>query len=208
VCVQNSSNLGAPSTINLGISLARGEWIALLNSDDVFHEMRLSHLLEFADDEKAEFVFSKVSFIYDDSTILRSDRLTIKKISEAQANAWRFKSIKEALFNFNFCATSGNMLFKNEVMAALGGFKPLQYCHDWEFILRAVDQFSVSFLPEILYGYRLHGENSFKSLAGIAHHESEVVARGVRERSLKSMTRSLVWEFGSLGILATWNGHH
>lgn len=203
VCVQNSANIGAHNTINAGLALSRGRWISLLNSDDTYHFDRIKKLFEHAVSRKAQFAFSGLDFLYE-SDIPWSDRVIIKQISEAQKNYVRYPSMKEALFHFNFCATTGNMFLKKEVFRKLGGFSDLKYCHDWDFIMRASDNFTLTFLPEKLYSYRLHGTNSFKSLADIGRRESELVAKGVRARSSNSIKESLSWDFGVIGLLSGW----
>jgi glycosyltransferase involved in cell wall biosynthesis len=207
VCQQNEKNLGAHHTINVGMGLARGSWVSLLNSDDVYQLSRIERLLAHAAGHRADFVFSGLRFLHDAGEIPWRDRVTMKHITEAQANAWRFPSLRDALFHFNFCATTGNMLFKRQVVERLGGFADLQYCHDWDFIMRASEIFDLAFVPEKLYGYRLHGANSFKSLESVGRRESELVARGVRDRAADRPRDALAWQFGPLGLLADWLGY-
>jgi glycosyltransferase involved in cell wall biosynthesis len=206
VCEKNVSNLGAHKSINLGVSLARGKWISILNSDDTYYPERITKLLEFSAIDNASLVFSGLNFLYD-TDISWTDRITIKQISEAQGNADRYPSIREALFHFNFCATTGNMFLRSEIFRALGAFSDLKYCHDWDFIMRAVETSRVSFLPERLYNYRLHGTNSFKALADVGRRESELVARGVKRRSKDTFETELSWNFGTMGLLSDWLGY-
>ena len=44
-------NQDAYNTINRGISLARGQFIAILNSDDIYHKKRLETLLSACSDK-------------------------------------------------------------------------------------------------------------------------------------------------------------
>ena len=55
-------NRGAHATINDSIAQARGEWIAILNSDDVYAPDRLAKLFEFASRNDHDLVFSDVAF--------------------------------------------------------------------------------------------------------------------------------------------------
>src|SRR4051812_16613935 len=41
------TNQGAPATINEGIGLARGKWVGIINSDDLYASGRLEHMLKF-----------------------------------------------------------------------------------------------------------------------------------------------------------------
>lgn len=44
--VLRTANLGQPAALNLGLGLARGEWVAFLDADDAFLPDHLSHLRE------------------------------------------------------------------------------------------------------------------------------------------------------------------
>ena len=39
--LRHEHNLGAHATLNEGLRQARGEWLAIINSDDLFHPARL-----------------------------------------------------------------------------------------------------------------------------------------------------------------------
>ena len=64
--VVHQSNAGAHEAINHGISLARGNVIAIINSDDLYTPTRLERLLAEMDRQKAAFAFSRARYIDDD----------------------------------------------------------------------------------------------------------------------------------------------
>ena len=56
-------NRGAHNTINRGIKLAKGEYITILNSDDVYHTNRFEEFLKILeDDNNISAVFSHIEF--------------------------------------------------------------------------------------------------------------------------------------------------
>lgn len=63
--IHNSENIGVASTRNKAIKLAKGSWLALLDSDDWYEPNRLETLLEVAQKTQADLVSDDVYLIYD-----------------------------------------------------------------------------------------------------------------------------------------------
>lgn len=57
------TNLGPGGARNAAIDAARGRWVAVLDSDDVFKPMRLFRMIERAEQEKAEIVVDNLDVI-------------------------------------------------------------------------------------------------------------------------------------------------
>lgn len=60
-CLRNPRNMGVARTRNRGIDLAAGSWIALLDSDDVWHADKLARQLERAGESGAQLLYSAYS---------------------------------------------------------------------------------------------------------------------------------------------------
>ena len=59
----NESNKGVAESRNLGVKMSSGEWVAFLDSDDLWEQNKLQRQLEIACKEKADFVFTGSAFI-------------------------------------------------------------------------------------------------------------------------------------------------
>ncbi|GJD21728.1 glycosyl transferase family protein [Rivularia sp. IAM M-261] len=73
----NPKNLGAGLTRNYGLQKAKGEWIALLDSDDWYAPERLEKLLHIANTENADVVADNLMLIYDGATTPHGTQIDI-----------------------------------------------------------------------------------------------------------------------------------
>lgn len=84
----NAQNLGAGGSRNRALKAAKGEWVAVLDSDDWYAPERLEKLLKIAEDKKADMVADDLHLIRDGenspwSTLIRESGesiTTLKKI--------------------------------------------------------------------------------------------------------------------------------
>lgn len=61
--LRNSQNMGVARTRNRGFDIAKGEWIALLDSDDVWHKEKLEKQLAVASCTEADIVYCSYSLM-------------------------------------------------------------------------------------------------------------------------------------------------
>ena len=60
---KNKNNIGVSETRNRAFKLSIGEWTAFLDSDDLWEPTKLEKQLALADQKKAEFIFTGVTYI-------------------------------------------------------------------------------------------------------------------------------------------------
>lgn len=172
----HTSNRGAHAALNRGLELARGDWFAVLNSDDAFVPGRLESLLEALAASDSDLAFSRVGFMDERSRPCESsiDSFRLRRHQDVME---RFPTIGFAALRGNAALSTGNLIFSRRLYETVGPFAPLRYCHDWDFLLRALVRTEPVYVPRPLYRYRLHPSNSFRALAGEAEMETEKVLR-------------------------------
>lgn len=184
--LKNSQNLGAHGTINRGISLSSGQFISVINSDDLYHPERLESILRLMQEGNSELGFSLVDVISDaepgqtqkipDDFLLYPHRLAFL--------AQRDPTLGFALLRQNIAVSTGNLVFSRALYDRVGPFLDLKYCHDWYFVLQSLFYTEPVMVLEPLYLYRVHASNSFSSLGNLAGLETEVVLRAFLRHGL------------------------
>lgn len=101
---KNEKNLGVSATRNKGISLANGDWIAFLDSDDIWEKTKVKKQIKYASDINAEFVFTGVSYIDENGKAYKGtfevpNKVTYKKLMRQNVITCSSVFIKKIFFN-------------------------------------------------------------------------------------------------------------
>lgn len=171
-CLRHDANQGAPTTINQGLRLAQGDYLAILNSDDVWDAGRLQRLVALAETDTLDFISTDVAVLDAASAAKEADEPHwvawfegLKRDYADHADVWA------TLLRGNFLITTSNFFLHRRVYERVGEFADLRYVHDYDYALRVLlAGFRVQFLAgEKLLGYRLHDTNTIreKPLAAI-----------------------------------------
>jgi len=78
---KNEVNLGVSETRNKGISLANGDWIAFLDSDDIWKRNKIEIQMKNANQANARFLFTGVTYINEENIPYRGTFKVPNKVS-------------------------------------------------------------------------------------------------------------------------------
>lgn len=160
--IKHERNKGAHYSINEGLNTATGEYLTIINTDDLFEPNRLSEMIKSIESQNAQICFSKVDTVDSNSSILRNEEW--EYYDELQKKILQYPTISMALLTDNVAISTGNMLFTKALYERIGPFQDYKYIHDWDFILKCALITEPVYVESTQYLYRLHETNSFKEL--------------------------------------------
>ncbi len=173
---RHETNQGAHATLNEALAMARGEYLAILDSDDLYEPTRLERLLAEAVklDPTAVFIVTDVAFIdaagnpAEEHPRAVAYRALCRYCAGLPPSSW-FLAGNPAIGTSNF-------FFSRALLDKVGPFSPLRYTHDWDWALRALGHARPVWLREALLRYRVHAANTLSEEDAWRHiHENSYV---------------------------------
>ena len=174
-------NQDAFNALNRGLRSASGDYITILNSDDVYAKTRLERLLNEQRRTGSACLFTDVQPIDE-----QGDEITHPDFFW---NAWHRANrdfyfscgdLYTAFLHGNFMVTTSNLFLTREAVRKVGFFSPIHYLHDYDYIFRTMLAYpqGVCYLDqEKLLFYRLHGNNTLSQGAIIAREQDQQIIR-------------------------------
>jgi len=223
VRVSRQDNAGAHRALNRLLEMARGDYCAILNSDDLFLPGRLDGLAGLLERRSDAIMAASWIRIID----AQGRELGIKE-GWKNMPPWPRPSSGPcledlddpalALLQSNWVSTTSNMLFRRRDIVEKGlSFRPLRYCHDWDFLLSALASGDMALLPEAKLSYRVHGANTiaeggeesdgralmlWEILWTVARHAAVISEKHARDRDIKTRLLRSLPDFGRRDLLA------
>lgn len=158
-------NQGAHAAINFGVSLARGRYLAIINSDDVYQEMRLERLKGVLDQSGARLAFSDLTVTDEELQPLPAGYPMVGWFERIKEGYRQSKSLLQSLLSGNWVVTTSNLFLDTAFAREIGPFADFRYAHDYDFVLRALTSCGedvIAYCDEKLLLYRLHQSNTVK----------------------------------------------
>lgn len=186
-------NQDAFNTINRGLSLVKGQFVAILNSDDVYTPDRFEKILHFQKEHGSQCVITDVIPISDDGNEFDDPEFGWNVWH--QKNRGFYKKVDDmyaAFLKGNFMVTTSNLFMTADAAANVGKFCSLRYLHDYDYIFRLMLQYpsDVHYMydDKLLY-YRIHDGNTLGEAAILGREQDQTLIAKYLEQKMSPETR-------------------
>lgn len=171
VKVVRQKNIGLTKTLNLGLRLARGEYVARMDSDDVAMPDRLQKQVSFLDNNPEIALVASFAKIIDEKG---------QEIGEHWPAVEHDAIRKLSFFSGQICHPS--VMFRKNKILDIGGYdENFQYAQDCDLWFRLMKENRVANIPEFLLKWRKTSEG----IGTRKQAEQQVFARRAKRRALK-----------------------
>lgn len=149
----NEKNMGLTDSLNRGLSLCHGEYIARMDADDISLTDRLERQMKYLEKNHYDLIGGITEMINENGSLLYN----IKSVPTDP------KKINKAL-RYSQCIAHPTWLGRKEVFEKNSGYRHMPLCEDYDFTLRAVlNGFVVSNLNEPVLKYRMTSNSISRS---------------------------------------------
>lgn len=144
-------NKGMCNTLNEIITLAKGEYISFVGSDDFIHPEKIEKQVAYLESHPDVALVQSDSYIVD-----KESHITSLFTCKGRQNEG---DLYEALISGKGLVNTPSHLYRTCVYEKIGVYDPAFRWEDTDFWLRLTKYFKVGYIPEPLNYYRRHGEN-------------------------------------------------
>lgn len=138
----NDKNRGLVYSLNKGLKYCKGKYIARMDADDISAPQRLNQQMKFIQENNYDIVAS--NFLVFNSNLKKE-----LKFPKESSDCCRMLKRKN-------CLPHPAWLVKKEVFFNLNGYRDIDFCEDYDFLIRAaVEGYKLGNVQSTLLNYRL-----------------------------------------------------
>ena len=140
----NKKNEGLVYSLNIALSVSRGNYIARMDADDISNQRRLQIQLDYMIKYNIDIVGSNIIYFNENDNIKQSTLLL------------EDNDIKDNMKYWSQLAHP-TWFIRKEVYDKLNGYRDIKYCEDYDFLLRAMkNNYTLANIEQPLLKYRIN----------------------------------------------------
>lgn len=146
--VINEKNIGLVQSLNKGLNLVQGEYIARMDADDISEHDRIQKQIDYLENNHLDLIGCNIIKI--DETGNYIGKLCLPSTNEMIRKYMQYGS----------CVLHPTWFAKTEVFQQLNGYRNIYSCEDFDFLLRAIEfGYKLGNLPEKKLLYRIRANS-------------------------------------------------
>lgn len=209
-CVFNQENLGTYATLNVGLQEARGEYIAILNDDDLWAPTKLERQVAMLDEHP------KIGLVHTGGWFIGAND---ERLADPKPLGFIYPSTPTgdvlALLIYHNRIITSSALVRRTCFERCGPFEPSFFgSGDWQMWLRVAREFHVGHVPEDLTFYRVHDANASHQKEKINEDDARIREWictwqsdfAARTQSEPDLYRAFAHNLACLGTERAWAG--
>jgi glycosyltransferase involved in cell wall biosynthesis len=158
---QRQEHQGAGAARNLGATLARGEWLAFLDADDIWHANKLATQCSYIEEHpEAAFIYCDIDLVDKGGKLLRQNWASAEFVHKRPNSRQRLSRL---IFQGRPFPLPSTVIITRELFQRSGGFSPIfrgKYHEDLEFFARLRETITFHFIDQSLVQHRQHDEHT------------------------------------------------
>lgn len=147
VYLQNETNCGIPKSLNRGLNIARGRYIAIMDADDISMPERFSKQFEFLENNPEVGVCGTwINIIDKNGNFVCNSRYPV------------FSNVISCFLLFYCCIANPTSMYRKKIIHEIGNYDAeFIAAMDYDLWTRVNEHYRIINLPEFLLNYRIHG---------------------------------------------------
>lgn len=143
--IKNEDNRGLVASLNRALSVATGDYVARMDADDISLPLRLEKELQCLEQNDLDVVGALIRRISEEGELLPGTE-----------TRYYTPEVTMKSLHISSCLPHPTWMVKRSVYEALGGYRPIHRCEDYDFLLRCLKAgYRLGLCDDFLLHYRI-----------------------------------------------------
>ncbi|MGG0720047.1 glycosyltransferase [Robertmurraya massiliosenegalensis] len=187
------SNQGPSAARNKGISLAKGEYIAFIDADDIYRPNKLYEQVRFLENHP------EIQIVYCDAQVVNKDLKPINVLRTEGLYDNKEDFFAQLLFR-QILPLPPAIMLKRECLQEIKYNEKLVHAEDYDLTIQLARKFRFGYLPESLYIYRRHEDNLTNGHEKQVQAEMKIV-KSIGIANIKEIVNKSTFSFEDKSLL-------